>query len=255
MAIELHYYPTSHWSRVIALLLEEHGLAYERVVVDITRNASFEPEYIRINPRGVVPTVVDDGQVIWDARRIAEHLDERAGGNMCRPDDPVALTWMERLHDFPLMLFSYSVWVLGHRGESSADILEDKVDRARRYAARYPDLADHYSRKADFFATFRAQVYDPGHVARQERTGAAFLDELGDHLRSREWIAGSDYSFADAMATSILYRLVDLGKLDHWSGDPDHGLHAYLRRLKERPSYRAVFVDDPLIPDKYRSES
>jgi tetrachloro-p-hydroquinone reductive dehalogenase len=245
--MELHYYPSSHWSRVITLCLAEHGLAFERRLVDITRNATFAPEYIRLNPRGVVPTLVDDGQVVWDGRKIAEYLDTKTGHDLCCEGDPEVQAWTRRLHDFPLMLFSYSVWVLGHRGEKSADILDDKVQRARQHAEAYPDLAEHYTRKAEFFAGFRSRVYDAAHVAAEMQAGTKVLDELGEWLLSRTWIGGDDYSFADAIATSILYRLVDLGKLDHWLGDDGHGLHGYFERLKARPSYRAVFHDDPLL--------
>ena len=58
-------------------------------------------------------------------------------------------------------------------------------------------------------------------------------------------------SFADCIATSILWRLIDLGKVDGWSRDPDHGLYSYWQRIKARPSFRAVFYDDPLIDPRF----
>lgn len=246
----LYYFPTSHWSRIISLALAESGLEHQRRLVDIRAGASFEPDYLRINPRGVVPTLVDGDTVVWDGRRIARHIDERAKSELWRAGDSEAQAWIERPHDFPIMLFSYAVWVLGQRGEKSATILDDKVERARRLADAHPELAELYLRKAAFFDAFRVRVYDDEHLARERARWRGVLDEMGRALAERPWLAGADYSFADCIATSILYRLVDLGDrggLDHWYHDAAHGLTAYFARLRGRPSYTAVFIDDPLI--------
>jgi glutathione S-transferase len=251
--MDFYYFPTSHWSRILSVVLAEKGIEPTRHVVDITQNASFDPDYVRLNPRGVVPTLVDDGEVIYNGPTIAKYVDAKAPGELF-PADPEVECWAKRLEDFPVMLFSYSVWVLGNRGEKSATILDDKIERARKYAEKYPDLAPSYQRKQAFFEEFRAQVYDEDYVAAQERECRQLLDELGQRLSKQDWVCG-DYSFPDAILTSILFRLVDLGKLDHWHGDESHGLDAYFERLKARPSYRKVYVDDPLIPDKYKRDA
>lgn len=244
--LELYYFPRSHWSRIVNLALAERGLAFERRFVDIRVNATFEPDYIRMNPRGVVPTLVDDGQVIWDGPTIARHLDTKGDAPpLCR-DDPESVRWAETMDELPLMLFSYAVWVKGERGERSADILEDKIRRAHDYAERYPDLRDRYERKARFFEGFRSRVYDPEHVAEAQARWSRLLDEAGEQLEGRDYLAG-EYSFADCIATSVLWRLQDLGVMDGWSKDPEHGLHGYYERLRARPSFAAVFYDDPLL--------
>lgn len=241
--MDYYYFPSSHWSRVVSLLIAEKGLAPRFHVVDIRRNASFEPDYVRLNPRGVVPTIVDDGCVVWDSMRIAAHLDEVAPPRL-RSE---ASGWTDRLADFPLMHLSYFVWTRGLRGERSADILEDKVARARRYAAQYPELRDRYERKGRFFEAFRDEVYSESHMEGVLRGCGETLDELAGRVAEAPFIDGERWSMADALATSILYRLADLELLDAWNADP-HPLHGYLGRLRSRPSFARVFVDDPRIP-------
>jgi glutathione S-transferase len=250
--VEFHYYPTSHWSRIISLALAEGGHTFERKLVDITKAASFEPDYLRLNPRGVVPTLVDEGEVVWDGRKIAAHLDKKSAGNLCQHGQESYEHWAKVLHDVPVMLFSYSVWLLGKKGEKSSDILADKVRRAHDYAAKYPDLTEEYQRKAKYFETFRAQLHDEENLRAEKERCAQVLDQMGEVLKGSEWIAGDQYSFADCIATSILYRLIDLEMLKGWAEDESHGLHGYYQRLRSRPSFRAVFYDDPLIPEKYR---
>jgi len=250
--MDYYYFPTSHWSRIVSVVLAEKNLEPTRHLVDITKNATFDPEYLRMNPRGVVPTLVDGDEAIWNGPTIAKYLDSKGPGEIF-PDDPQVQDWAKRLEDFPVMLFSYSVWILGNKGENSATILDDKVERARAYAEKFPEFAAQYRRKQEFFEGFRTQVYDDDFVASQEVEYRNLLDDLGQRLSHQEWICGN-YSFADAILTSILYRLVDLHRLDHWHQDAGHGLEGYFQRIKARPSFRKVYVDDPLIPKKYRKD-
>ncbi len=57
----------------------------------------------------------------------------------------------------------------------------------------------------------------------------------------------SGYALADAIATSVLCRLADLRRVDHWVGR-DHPLARYYDRMRARPSFAAVFTDDPNLP-------
>jgi glutathione S-transferase len=59
----------------IHVLLEELGLFFEAHVVDLTANAHLKPEFLAINPRGTIPTLVlDDGSALVDFESIAFFL-------------------------------------------------------------------------------------------------------------------------------------------------------------------------------------
>ncbi|MCA9691794.1 MAG: glutathione S-transferase family protein [Myxococcales bacterium] len=240
--MDYYYFPTSHWSRAVSLALAEKGLTPRRHFVDIRHHGTFTPEYLRINPRGVVPTLVDDGVAVCDSLRIARYLDERYPPRLS-VDGEEYDAWIAELEAYPLMLFSYAVWVKGRRGERSADILEEKITLARARAVEHPALAAEYERKARFFEAFRAEVYDDAHVEREAERGRALLERIG--LQARPWIFGERYTFADCVATSILYRLVDLGVQREWSETRGHPLRDYYDRLRSRPSFDAVFLADP----------
>jgi len=244
----LHYYPTSYWSRIVSLALAEKGLAPERRVVDITKNASFDPDYLRVNPRGVVPTLVqDDGTVVWDGPTIVRALDVLAAPSLCdgAPD------YLPELEKLEVMLFSYSVWVLGKRGEKSADILADKVTRAADMAQAHPDLRELYERKGRFFAEFRAKLNDPMYVARRTHEAGALLYRMAESVDTTPWLHGDKFGYADCIAVAALDRFVDLGMLDAWNTQ-GHALHGYFKRARVRASYRAVYVDDPNVDERYR---
>lgn len=248
--MEFHYFPGSHWSRVVSLAVAEKGLEPQRCLVDIRRNANFEPEYLRLNARGVVPTwVADDGRVICGSREIVEHLDTFGGSPLLvgHAAETEVRSWADRLTGLPTMLYSYSVWIEGRKGERSADILDDKIARGHAYAQKYPEFAEAYLRKARFFEKFKAQVLDEAHVAQQMREGQAFLDELTAMLGASDWLPGEAPSYADCLLASVLYRLRDLERLDTWAHTPTHRLAQYMARWEARPSFRFVWREDPLL--------
>src|SRR6187200_981145 len=57
--IELHYWPTPNGHKV-TMLLEEDGLEYRIVPVDIGRGEQFRPEFLKIAPNNRMPAIVDD---------------------------------------------------------------------------------------------------------------------------------------------------------------------------------------------------
>jgi len=251
-SLEYHYFPNSHWSRAVTMAIADKALRPQRHLVDISRNATFEPDYMRLNPKGVVPTLVVDGTAVCDSLVIARHLDRLAEPALLshRPDATEVADLCEALEAFPLMLLSYSVWVQGQKGERSKDILADKVQRAARYAGEYPELALRYERKRAFFERFSAALRDAEHLEAEKARCATFLDELARRVDTASWLCGT-FSFADCIAASILWRLADLPLLADWhpdhGGSVDHPLFRYDQRLRARPSHRFTYFDDPLI--------
>ena len=71
--IELHFYPGTA-AMVPHILLEEIGAPYRRVLVDRAVGAHKTPEYLRLNPNGLIPVVVDGDHVLYETAAIALHL-------------------------------------------------------------------------------------------------------------------------------------------------------------------------------------
>ena len=58
--------------------MAEKGLEWEGVYIDILKGEQFDPDYLKLNPKGVVPTLVHDDLVIPDSTVIIEYLDQIA---------------------------------------------------------------------------------------------------------------------------------------------------------------------------------
>ena len=72
----LHHGWRSSASRRVRLCLEEKGLSYQGHVVDMAKMEHHSPEYLKINPLGVIPTLIHDGRPLHESGTICEYLDE-----------------------------------------------------------------------------------------------------------------------------------------------------------------------------------
>ena len=70
----------------VALFLEEAGLAYEPIPVDTRKGEQFEPDYLKINPNGKVPAIVDGATTVFDSNAILLYLAEKTGKFLPAPD-------------------------------------------------------------------------------------------------------------------------------------------------------------------------
>ncbi len=70
---QLHYYP-ANVSAAPHMVLEEMGADYELMLVDRTVNAQKSKEYLKLNPNGRIPTLVDGNLVLFEAAAIVLHL-------------------------------------------------------------------------------------------------------------------------------------------------------------------------------------
>nr|ART38042.1 F110 [uncultured bacterium] len=75
--IQLYGYFRSGNTRKVRLCLAELGVDYEMVVVDITAAGQRSPDYLGLNPNGLVPTLVDGELVLWESSAILLYLAEK----------------------------------------------------------------------------------------------------------------------------------------------------------------------------------
>jgi glutathione S-transferase len=83
---------------------EELGLKYERINAGMEHGVNTTPEYRRMNPTGLVPTIDDDGFTLWESHTIVRYLAAKHGAGALWPTDPRARAdsdrWMDWTHSF-----------------------------------------------------------------------------------------------------------------------------------------------------------
>ena len=98
--IDFHYWPTPNGWKV-AIMLEECGLPYRVVPVDIGAGDQFKPEFLAISPNNRMPAIVDHGAPggplpVFESGSILVHLAERSGRfmPMANPGRKECLEWL-----------------------------------------------------------------------------------------------------------------------------------------------------------------
>lgn len=89
MALTFYHGHGSPFSWRVWLAIEHLGIPYDLKVLSFAAGDTKKPEFVALNPRHHVPTIVDDGFVLWESEAILDYLDERfcAGAPKLFPGD------------------------------------------------------------------------------------------------------------------------------------------------------------------------
>lgn len=76
--MRLHYFPTLNGQKV-TIALEEMGLAYEVVLVNLLEGGQDSPEFLAVNPNGRIPALVDGDVTVFESGAILQYLGRKTG--------------------------------------------------------------------------------------------------------------------------------------------------------------------------------
>jgi len=96
--IKLYYHPSPNPAKV-ALYLEEAGLPYEVIPIDTRKGEQHSPAFLKINPNGKTPALVDGDAVVFDSNAILLYLAEKTGKFLSKA------TPAERAHMYSWLMF------------------------------------------------------------------------------------------------------------------------------------------------------
>lgn len=249
--IELYHNSISVCAQKVRVTLAEKGLAWTGHHLDLVKGEHLTPQYLRINPKAVVPTLVHDGKVIIESTVIDEYLDDAFPAPPLKPTDAFGRYRMRlwsKLCDEGVHMACGSISFAaifarqlanGHSPEALEKRLERMPDPARRERQR--QIIQH-----GFDAPF---VRD--HVRLYDKA----LAEMEAALADRPWLAGAAFSLADISLIPYVERVDRLGLAGLWHPQRPR-VADWFRRMKERPSFKsAIAAFDPVDYDDRVTES
>ncbi len=227
----LHHGTTSVCAIKVRLTLAEKALPWEGRVLDLRAGEQHHPDYLALNPNGVVPTLEHDGRVIIESTLILEYLEDAFGQPLLMPADPwqraQARLWMKRIDDTLHAACSSITFAIAFRRV----MLRLTPEALEAHLARIPDI-DYRERQRESIAH---GLEAPG-VARSLRAYDRYLADMDAALAHTAWLAGDDYGLADIAATPYVNRAAMLGLEGLWQGCRPH-LAAWFDRVRARPSF------------------
>jgi glutathione S-transferase len=97
MSLTFYYGSGSPFAWKVWLVLEHKAVPYEFRLLSFDGGDTKSPEFLAVNPRGRVPTILDDAFALWESSAIAEYLEERYPQNPLLPKDVKARATARRL--------------------------------------------------------------------------------------------------------------------------------------------------------------
>jgi glutathione S-transferase len=232
--LELYHAPTSTCSQKVRLCLAEKDIEWMDRRVNLAAEEQLRPEYLAINPNGVVPTLVHDGDVIVDSSVICEYLDEVFPGVKLTPAGAVG-----RAHMRAWMRFLEEVPTAAIRVPSFHQVL------ARRYEALTEEsfiggIADKRPLRKNFYRRMGTHGFSEAEVAESLDELAQTLDRMETALAHGPWLLGSDYTLVDIVVTPSIDRMADLGLAAMWDKRPR--VAGWYKRILARPSFARAYM-------------
>ncbi len=229
--LHLFHFVLSNCSQRARLALEEKGLSWESHHVNLPGNEHVTGDYQRINPNGVVPTLVHDGQVVIESNDILVYLDEHFPEPPLRPQDAAERARMEE-RIAAASAAQGTIKALSH---------ELLFRPFRKVGADEVALYEQKSRNralVDFLRDYAEEG-----PAWKERVKAAHadmersLDGLEAALEQDAWLSGSRYGLADISWVVNAHRLNQAQyPLERWPR-----FRAWTEKVTRRPAFdRAV---------------
>ena len=97
MALTFYFGSGSPFAWKVWLALEHKGIAYTPKRLSFDKDETRSPEFLKINPRGRVPAIVDDGFALYESNAINEYLEEKYPQNPLLPKDAKSRATVRRL--------------------------------------------------------------------------------------------------------------------------------------------------------------
>ena len=86
--LALYHHGSSACAAKVRFALAEKGIDWTGHYLDILKGEQFNPDYLKLNPKAMVPTLVHDGKVIIESTVICEYVEEALGGPRLFYQDP-----------------------------------------------------------------------------------------------------------------------------------------------------------------------
>ncbi len=228
--LELYHNDMSTCAQKVRLALAEKGLDWTGHHLSLREGDQHKPDYLKLHPGGVVPTLIHDGAVIRESTIINEYLDDAFPEIPLRPGSAVG-RWRMRLltkqldegvHAATGVISNCTAFRFQFAHYTAAE-LQEHIDRI-------PDPARRDARRQIIEKGLDAPVFAPA-----IRRFDTLFGDLEDALAGGKWLAGETYSLADIAYTPYLTRFDHLRYLGMLDRRPR--LMGWYERVRARPSY------------------
>ena len=243
-SLVLYNAPQSTCSQRVRFTLHEKGLAFSELKLDLFSGDQLRPEYLKINPNGVVPSLLHNGRVIIDSAVIIEYLSEVfPEPTPLVPHDAVAraamrsfIRYTDEVPTPAVRVPSYNFAFLPHfRDMSEADFIV---------------LAESKPLRKEFLLSMGRTGFCTQEMDKALERLRQAIGRMSEALRASggPWLMGPDLTLADIAIMPVVVRMADLGLGAFWEHLPE--IDRWLAALRARPAFSRTYYFGSLLTEK-----
>jgi len=233
--LTLYHGLASTCSKKVRMCLAEKGLDWESRLVNLQKFEQHDPDYLKLNPNGVVPTLVHNGRPITESTVIIEYIDDTFPDIPLKPEDTYARAqmrlWEKWSDDVGYAAVYVPTW--DKLSRPAAEKLSDEELEAMTARVPTPERRARWRQVAR--GSFSKEEMD-GAYEMMTRTFA----QIEQTLEDSPWLAGDMFTLADIALAPFVDRMMDL-RGDLVSPAQYPRVYAWFDRLRERPSFETTF--------------
>ena len=228
--LELYHNDMSVCAQKVRLTLAEKKLAWDGHLLNLRAGDQQKPEYLKLNPNAVVPTLVDNGTVIIESTVICEYLDDAYPEVSLRPADAVGRARMR-------------LWTkqLDEGVHAATSVVSSAIAfRYQKLAAGMQALEEFHKKMPDPVKLEKSwenvtKGVESRFFAESVKRFDKLLGDMESALAGSSWLAGEQFSLADIGYAPYITRLDHLQLQFLWDRRPHIPL--WYDRLRERRAY------------------
>jgi glutathione S-transferase len=244
MSFTLYNAPPSTCSQRVRFVLNAKELPFGEVKLDLLAGDQLRPDYLKLNPNGVVPTLDHDGSIVIDSSVIIEYLDEVAPQASFTPQDPVARARMRALMRFidemPAAAVRVPTFNLAFLPRFAAMSEEDFLAFAESKPLR-KEFMLAMGRKGFPDAEMQKAL---DRLRRTYERMDAEIEQSGG-----PWLMGEDITLADVAVMPALVRMADLGRAGDWADLPRVG--RWFDMIRAHPAFGPTYYAGSLLSERF----
>ncbi|WP_374371083.1 glutathione S-transferase family protein [Dongia sp.] len=241
----LYNAPQSTCSQRVRYTLNAKGLGFEEHKLDLFKGDQLHPDYLAINPNGVVPALLHHGRTVIDSAVIIEYLEDiHPETAPLRPLDPLLVAEMRSMMRFidevptpAVRVPSYNLAFLPHFQSMSE--------------AEFQALADSKPLRREFLLKMgrtgfpQAEMDEAlGRLKRSIDRMAVWLEKSGG-----PWLMGRAISLADIAIMPVIVRMDDINLNHMWDAAPT--VDRWLEAIRASAPFEATYYFGSLLTEKY----
>ena len=243
MGFRLYNAPQSTCSQRVRFVFNAKQMPFDEVKLNLLEGEQLKPEYLKLNPNGVVPTLDHDGAIIIDSTVIIEYLDEISPNGAFTPENAVGRARMRALMHFidemPAAAVRVPTFNLAFLPRFQ------KMSRADFVA-----MAESKPLRREFMLTM-GQTGFPNNemdaaLARLRRSYERMDAEI-EHSGG-PWLLGKKITLADVAVMPALVRMHDLGMPD-WPDLPR--VVTWFDNIRAHPAFKPTYYQGSLLSERF----